>query len=391
MDSTLEKVYRAGLRFLVPLTPEETYQIIVEEAKKLVKGEYGSILLEQQGELQRVYANDEAFYKVKPRKRGYIYIVYKTRRPIILDGKALGRIHLEIKNMDVRSDIIVPLSYRNKSIGVLTILSSKNSHFSEKELNILKLFVPMASLAIRKTQLHDEMKKALELRDVFISMAAHELRTPLTTISGYIQLLYNRMAGEKSSESRWVEELSWESQRLNMLVNELLEVSQIKNGELSYVLKECNLGAIISRAIVGLQFTYPRHKVIFYNFVKKENHDLIIGDFDKLLQVFNNVLENAAKYSEIDQNIEVSLHEKNKFLVTSVTDYGKGIAKKDLPNIFEGFYRSKSAHQREGMGIGLYLAEDIVTRHKGLIKAKSKINKGTLIEIKLPKSRHKNP
>lgn len=387
MDSTLEKVYRAGLRFLVPLTAEETYQIIVEEARKLVKGEYGSILLEQQGELQRVYANDETFFKVKPRKRGYTYTVYKTRRPIILDEKAIGKIHPEVKKIDIRSDIIVPLSYRNKTIGVLSILSSKNSHFSEKELNILKLFVPMASLAIRKTQLYDEMKKALELRDVFISMAAHELRTPLTTISGYIQLLHNRLAGDKSSESRWVEELSWESQRLNMLVNELLEASRIKNGELSYVLKECNLGVIISRAISGLQFTYPRHKVIFYNFIKTGNHDLVIGDFDKLLQVFNNVLENAAKYSEIDKNIDVSLHEKNKFLVTTITDYGKGIAKKDLPNIFEGFFRSKSAHQREGMGIGLYLAKDIVNRHKGVIKAKSKINQGTIIEVKFPKAK----
>jgi len=143
------------------------------------------------------------------------------------------------------------------------VLSLQDGYFTEKEVNILKLFSSVASLAVIKMRLLNETQKALETRDLFISMAAHEFRTPLTTISGYTQLLYTKLAGANTSESRWIEELIWETSRLTILVNELLAANRIKSGKLQYIWKECSLKEVISRAILAFRFTHRIIKLIF--------------------------------------------------------------------------------------------------------------------------------
>lgn len=383
MDNILEKIYKAGLKFLVPLNPKEVQALIVEEALNLVGGEFGSILLEQEGELHRVYASTPSLYRIKPRKRGYTYSVYKTHEPIILSSKEIAKIHPEIKKTQAQSDIIVPLSYRHKSIGVLSILSSKRDHFTSRELNILKLFGQMASLAIRKTQLYDETKQALETRDLFISMAAHELRTPLTSISGYIQLLYSKLAGGDSVESRWIEQLYSESVRLTTLVSELLEINRIKSGQLTYQLKECSLKEVIKRALAYLKFAHPKRRVIFEDRLNSSS-DRVVGDFDKLLQMISNILENAIKFSPASSRVLLTLKGKRQSLIIEVKDQGKGIGEEEMDRVFEGFYRGRDT-QTEGMGIGLFLAKNIIIRHHGTIYLRSKPSKGTTVKIRLPR------
>ena len=384
--SVLEKIYKAGLKFLVPLTSEEVYKLIVDEAIRLLKADYGSILLAQQGQLKRVYASSPEFYKIKPLGQDNMHDVYKSQKSIILtskDFKAIAKMYPQIAKIGINSDIIAPLSYRNKSIGVITIMSKKMGYFTEKEMNILNLFAQMASLAIRKTQLYDETKKALDTRDLFISMAAHELRTPVTTISGYSQLLYSKFAGANTPEARWVEDMSWECLRLTYLVNELLEVNRIRAGLFEYIWKECSLREIIRHAISDFRFTYPSHKIIFQDSVA-DGKDIIIGDFNKLLQLLINLLDNAAKFSPFDTEIVIGLKSKVRHLYLSVKDQGKGIHKKDVHRVFEKFYQGKD-HSKEGLGVGLFLVKNIASQHHGTIKIFSEENKGTTVEVKLPK------
>lgn len=385
MEEILEKIYKAGLKFLVPLNPKEVHALIVEEALELVGGEFGSILLEQDGELHRVYASAPSLYKIKPRKRGYTYGVFKTRKPIILSSKEIAKVHPEIKQTQAQADIIVPLSYRHKSIGVLSILSSKRDRFTSRELNILKLFGQMASLAIRKSQLYDETRQALETRDLFISMAAHELRTPLTSINGYVQLLYSKLAGGDNVESRWIEQLYWESVRLTNLVSELLEINRIKSGQLNYQFKECSLREVIKRALVDLKFAHPKRRVVFEDRLNSYS-DRVIGDFNKLLQMISNILENAIKFSSASSRVFLTLKGKSQALIVEVKDQGKGISEEEMGKVFEGFYRGKDT-QTEGMGIGLFLAKNIVIRHHGTINLRSKPNKGTTVNIRLPRAK----
>lgn len=187
MYNILEKSYKAGLKFLVPLNLEETYKLIVDEAVEIVKADYGSILLEDEGVLKRAYATSPTFYKIKPQSKNIMEDAFRTQKSVLLTSKDLEKeaiTYPQLKQLGIKSDLITPLSYKNKPIGVLTIMSKKENHFSEKEVKVLRLFSQIASLGIRKAQLNEETARALEARDLFISMAAHELRTPLTTNLG---------------------------------------------------------------------------------------------------------------------------------------------------------------------------------------------------------------
>jgi K+-sensing histidine kinase KdpD len=143
---------------------------------------------------------------------------------------------------------MVPLMNRGKSIGVMSIMSKKK-RFSEKHLEILAYFTPLASLAIRKAQLYEELDKALRTRDLFISMAAHELRTPVTTMYVYTQMLKKKSAKGQKLDSEWVDNLLYEMARLTKLIDELLQVNQIKTGNLRYEFEEVDVDHVIKMSL----------------------------------------------------------------------------------------------------------------------------------------------
>ncbi|MBI2600422.1 GAF domain-containing sensor histidine kinase [Candidatus Daviesbacteria bacterium] len=382
-DDVLEKIYKSGLKFLVPLTPEVTHKLIVDESIKLLDAEYGSLFLDGKNGLERVYASSPGFYKIKNRPRGSMYQVFKQQKMKILNVSHLSRIHPFLKQVNIHSIIAAPLSYRNISIGVLALQSTKKQYFSEKTYKILRLFTPLATLSIRKTQLYDETRKALETRDLFISMAAHELRTPLTSVNGYAQLLKSKLGGANTPESRWVEQLYWETNRLTLLVNELLEINNIKNGKFQYYLKECKLRDILVRVCSDFKFSHPERKLEIEDELGNSS-DQVIGDYDKILQVFTNLVDNAVKFSQSNTQVLITLNHKNSYLVVQVQDQGIGIHKQDISKILEGFHHGKG-HDREGLGLGLFLVKDIVTRLHGKLKIHSKPNQGTRVEVSLPK------
>jgi signal transduction histidine kinase len=380
----LEKIDKAALLFLEPLNPEETYSTIVHEAIKLVRANYGSIYLaDNKGLLEKIYSSIPYISKIKQREKGYTYQAYKSRQSFVVAGKQVYAAHPELKKLGTKSIIYIPLFNRRKSIGVLSLGSFHEPHFNEEEISALKLFGSLASLAIRNSQLYAETERALSIRDQFIALAAHELRTPLTSINGYIQLLKSRSSKLGQTESRWIEELSWESYRLTELIRELLEINRVKSGQLQFLWKECHLKGIIHRAMTSFRFSHPGHVINFINQLE-ETPDTVIGDYDKLLQVISNLLDNAAKFSPTDKPISLILRSDTTKLIVEVRDQGKGIAKKDHHKVFEGFYKGLDNY-KQGMGLGLLLAKFITDSHKGEIDLRSAINKGTTFEIKLPK------
>ncbi len=389
MSDILIKIYRISLKFLYVLTLNETYELVIEEALKLVKADYGSIFLYEDDEFKRVYTNNPNLYKIQIRKRGNTFKVFKTHKPMVLNSKDVKNIPHQPAykkvGIEYKSDLMVPLFYRGKSMGVLSMISHNDKFFTKQDINTLTIFAPVVTLAIRKSQLNDDVQKALEARDLFISMAAHELRTPLTTINGYVQLLQTKITDSATYESKWLKELSWETQRLTILVNELLEAERIKRGEFRYVWKTCSLREILNRALGNFHFTYPRQSVVLDDRLV-DGQDKIIADYDKILQVLNNLLENAGKYSPQNSKIQIFLKSRGGNLLLSVKDEGKGIPKSSLPKLFEIYYRGSNQTQ-EGIGLGLYLAKKIITKHNGDINIKSKEGKGTTVEIKLPRTK----
>lgn len=387
MENILERINKAGLEFLTPLTLQQTYSKITEEAAKLVNSPLAALFLFKDKKLFRAATFPETEEKIsEPRKRGYTVRAFTEKRAFIVPAAELNRAHPELKSKEYKVAIFIPLIDNRKCIGTLELLSSSEERFSGSQLKTLKAFGAYACLAIRKARLFEEIKEALETRDLFISMAAHELRTPITTISGYVQLLRGRLAKIGATEARWVEELAWEVARLTSLVNELLEVGRINTGKVQYVWRENSLKTIIERAIRDFRFAYPQHKVVFQDHLK-DIKGVVVSDFDKLLQVIINLLENGGKFSPPGSEIVIDLKFHPPCLILTIRDHGRGIAKKDLPRVFEGFYRGKDV-AREGMGLGLYLAKNIIEEHRGSIHIHSKPNKGTLVEVQLPQAKY---
>ena len=377
----MEDVYKSSLKFLTPLSLEQTYKTIVQEAIKLVEGTDGSIFLAKRGRPVRVYASNPKIYKIKPREYGNTYNVYKTKKTIVLPKGKIERVHPEISDIKMKADIMSPLIYRNKSIGVLSLYTDREQKFTKREEEILQTFSPLASLAIRKAQLYDELKKAIETRDLFLSLASHELKTPITTIYIYLQLIERDIKKNRKFEPEWIKTLLDEMVRLTKIVDDLLELSRIRTGKLNYVFEEANIKEIVKRAIVNFHAAH-RHQIQLYDKVSEKKSKLV-GDIDKLVSVVINILDNAAKHSPLSLPIKLTLRSDGKYFVILVEDGGKGIVKEEIHKVFAGFYKT-SDNTKPGMGLGLYLAKQIIDKHKGKIKIRSSVGKGTAVQVLLP-------
>lgn len=377
-EKDLERIYQAGLKFLAPLGPEETYTVIVQEAMKLVGAEYGSILLEKNGGLERVYASSTILFQIKARKNGRTHKAFRDQKASVYHVLPKDDPHPLRNKLNVKSVIYIPLSHEHQAVGVLTVLSSKEKAFSQHELEILKLFGSMISLVIKKVQLIDETSRALSARDQFISMVTSEITSPLGTINNFIKQLK-----QKPSEREVINNLSTEALRLTQAVNELLDIDNVKKGRMEYSWKECSARASIKEALREARLLFPDYKIHFQELLNGEK-DLFLGDKNKIRQVLATVIENALRFSTPSSEVVVSLAAQGKNLVIKVMDKGSGIGEKDLEKIFDKFFRSQDG-SKGGKGLGLYLTKWIIRQMHGLISISSKLNKGTTVEIKLPK------
>lgn len=383
MNATLEAINSAAIRFLSPTSLEETYSYIVDEGLKLIEGSYGSVLLPIRGNFKRVYASVPIAYRTKVRKRAYTYRSLKERRPIVVPIDKTVSAHPELINYGIQWSLFLPMVSGETETGVLVLHSTKEDLPSNQDLNILMLFGSMASLAIEKTQLYQQTKSALELRDLFISIASHELNTPLTTMYGYAQML-NLKINPEMREHMWVKELLKETHRLKDMVKDLLTVNKIKQGDFSFSFEPVNIIDLINRVLNNFGVMYPKRIIVLENKVTSQRVS-VVGDEGKLIQVFMNLLANAVKFSSDDSRIDLVIEDTKLNFLIHVKDFGIGIPEKDYKKVFQGFY--KGPHEKKGMGIGLFLSKFFIEEHKGSIGLNSELGQGTEFIVKLPKLR----
>lgn len=382
MNKPRKELYESSLKLLTHLTLEQTYKVIVSEAVSLVQGAGGSVILAERGVLKRVYASDPIIKTINPQRHGRTYKSYKNKKIMTLTRNQIISVHPEFSDIKITSYILIPLINRGNSIGVLSIYKNNKSNFSSREIDLLQIFSPMASMAIRKAQLYSALNKAVETRDLFLSMASHELKTPITTIYVYLQLIQRNMKKNKKFDPDWIQTLLDEMVRLTKIVDELLELSRIKSGKLVYNYSEVNIEEIIKRALMNFKAGH-KNKIIFKDELRNKDK-VLIGDFDKLTEVIINILDNAAKHSPKNIPIQISLSSDENQLIVEVVDSGKGISQKEIKRVFEGFFKTLD-NTKPGMGLGLYLSKQIIDAHRGKIKIMSKIGHGTTVYIYLPR------
>ena len=226
--------------------------------------------------------------------------------------------------------------------------------------------------------IHDQ-KNAMEKKDEFIGLASHELKTPLTSVKAYLQLLERNLL---ENENRvYVERANRHIQKLQELIGDLLDVSKIQAGKLELSKSEFDFDKFLTESIESFQHTATKHKIIKAG----QYLEPITADRHRIEQVLINFLSNAIKYSPKSDKILVTVSSDEKYVKVSITDYGIGISADNLSNIFKKFYRVENVSKYfEGLGIGLFISSEIISRHKGTVGVESEEGKGSTFYFTLP-------
>lgn len=233
-----------------------------------------------------------------------------------------------------------------------------------------------------RKQDEEKLKAIKELsvkKDEFISVASHELKTPLTSAKAYLQIAAK--TADKNGNERFVTGALKQLDRLQKLTNDLLDVSKINAGRLEYKMTEFDFADLLEEAVANFQSTITSHTIEI-----AENVSAVIeGDYHRLEQVINNLLSNGVKYSPKADKIVLKSVVVNGELVVSVTDFGVGIAQNKIHRLFERFYRIKeTAMHFQGMGLGLFIVGEILSRHQGRFWLESELGKGSAFYFMLP-------
>ncbi|EFH80117.1 ATP-binding protein [Ktedonobacter racemifer] len=235
--------------------------------------------------------------------------------------------------------------------------------------------------------LDNSARKELEQHKYdFLNIVSHELGTPLTAVKLQTHLVRKRL--EKHSQHEAATELSRVEgpvKQLERLIAELLDASKIQAGRLEYVRKRVDLDELLREVTDTMQHTSPSHTIVVRGSVQTS----LIGDRDRLGQVFSNLLSNAMKYSPDAKTVEVELSSSEEAVTILVRDHGLGIPREQCDKIFERFYRADIARLRAipGLGMGLSIVAEIVKGHGGTIVVDSDVGKGSAFTVTLPRRR----
>jgi signal transduction histidine kinase len=226
-----------------------------------------------------------------------------------------------------------------------------------------------------------QLQEYIARQKQFVSNVSHEIRTPLTAIKGYSEFLYDDIAGNPDTEAALMH-LTSETARLEKLVNDLLNLSRLDSFQDSFVFSKTNYSNLINHTIDKLKLKAVENDIAIAANIKPEVY--IYSDPEKVVQVVINLLDNAIKYSRTGGKVEMELYTEKSNAVLVIIDYGIGIPKEDLKNIFERFHRASNTKSIGGTGLGLSISKIIVDKHRGSINIESEVNKGTVIKLTLP-------
>ncbi len=233
-----------------------------------------------------------------------------------------------------------------------------------------------------------ELVEANAVKDEFLSMASHELKTPLSSLKGMAQLLHRRLVRTNSPEVPSLVSMENSIRRIEVLVNDLLNISLLEMGMFDLYCRRCNIvdltHSLVDEFVLG---TNPRPIIHVTLSDKPIETDV---DVERLSQVILNLLSNARKYSASGSSIDVSLVCLEHEYRISIHDTGVGIPPERLPFIFDRFYRVPDIEVQRGssvgFGLGLYISKQIVERHGGYIEVESVLDQGSTFSIVLPLS-----
>lgn len=266
------------------------------------------------------------------------------------------------------------------------IITGKEIRFTgtKKEMTLFVNAAPITDkkgniVAAVSTFFDITLQKALEQqKDDFIAMASHELRTPLTSTKMYSQLLLKEFT-KNPKAIILIKKLGTQIDKLTKLVMTMLDTTQLEQGKLLFEAEPFYLRDIALETVNDLQHT-TKHKLL----VDWKSQEYILGNKEKISQVFTNLVTNAIKYSPDESDIIINSRKKDGSIIVSVQDFGTGIPPTEQKHIFDRFYQSKQHKTYSGLGLGLYISSEIIKQHGGKMWVKSEKGKGSTFYFTIP-------
>lgn len=250
----------------------------------------------------------------------------------------------------------------------------KRTNFKGKnEIGILASSMDILAEKLAENEI--ERSQTEQLRLDFFANVSHELRTPITVIRGYAESLADGMVTKEEKKQQYYNRIVGECQSMERLVGDLLTLSKVQNHHFAIEKELVNLVQIFGDILRNYKHIAEK-KNIHLSFTCQKECVRMVGDYDRLRQLFQNILDNALKFSYEGGNIWITLEEEEEILVT-IQDEGIGIKEEELPYIFEKFYKSKLRQNAKGSGLGLVIAKYIVEKHNGKVQVESMEGHGT--------------
>lgn len=239
----------------------------------------------------------------------------------------------------------------------------------------------------RTAQLLNELSRLKEInitKDEFIRIVSHELRTPMDAMRGNIDMILKGETGNISEKTReYLLDVLLASDRLVKIVNDMLQISRIESRKMKYNLQELDIKEIIETIVRNFE-SIAKNKKIDLHLNVKEKLPKIFADLDKLFQIFDNLLNNALKFTH-SGSILISAHQKNDFIIIELKDTGLGFTKEEEPKLFSKFPEIDIGISEKGTGLGLYISKELISKMGGEIWAFSEgRGKGATFSFSIP-------
>ena len=242
-------------------------------------------------------------------------------------------------------------------------------------------------LALQLDKSSKESERFEKMRQNFIANISHELRTPITVIRGSMEAICDGIISEPEQLKEYNEQILSDSIHLQRLVNDLIDLTKLQNTDFSIDKSTINLFEIVNDAVRSMKQISTK-KNIKINFIVENNNEiesyLFTGDYQRIRQMIIIVLDNAIKFSNENQKIDICLQKKDSTYELKITDNGKGIDPENIGEIFKRYHKSNTEENKNGMGLGLAIAKEIALRHNIEISVESEPNVKTVFTFLIP-------
>jgi PAS domain S-box-containing protein len=338
-------------------------------------------------EIQQHYPPNE-HNPVRTILSGGATILHQTVDAELLDAIARDERHRTLlRELAPISWMIVPMRTGDRTVGTIALVMSEVSgrRFAPEDLALAEELGLRAALAVEHSRLYNQAQAGIRVRDTFLSVATHELRSPLTVIGGTAQILLRqrRRSGDlEPREETLLQRMVEQTQRLNRMIDVLLDFSRLRAGQLELDFEAVDIGRLACNVAEELTPTLTIHTL---SCATPDEPLAVHGDPLRLGQVLHNLITNAVKYSPRGGAVTVRAWSEGGQVCVAVSDQGIGIPAEAQQRLFEQFYRAENAQRyAAGLGIGLAVSDGIVAAHGGTIDVTSEVGVGSTFTVRLP-------